>query len=546
MPPIVYPIELSLPDLSVFAIWSLAVAGASTILLVGLFLRNPWRICRPAFSFAGLVNLLYQWPIAVLAAQLESSLATPFYFSLTPNLLALIGILWPASTNHNLTIPVGTTTSTDLTVLQLIIPVIAAAVLGALYFSRMPAHCTALFALLFDPAATLLAREVTIKLSGSTLAALSFGALANSVAPVIAAIGLSQMIHGFRARSMSRVAQWALAVLASLLMVMTAGAKGLTIPLFVVVLVSAIFWSHGLLAKLVTGAMSVLLLFVALAGFELARERGGGRIPYDFAACSVELGSDEKGMELLNSIKESGGLGLAASQVAEIQADLAAKMGSADRTAKEPIFNESFDKKGGAAELESSAGEPAAQRTFGERKGASVDRAFTYLQAIVYRGIIAPTQVAAWHHLYVDEVGPPGIGAFPLAGRVLGTSVNPAMLVYQRYGTVYSSGDKTSTSTAPTSFIFSWPAYFSWWGILMAVGAILALDITASAIATRLPRETLPLAAGLVSAISLNMITSDFVTTIFSHGALVALCLLAAFAFVERISRSKKQWGLFA
>jgi hypothetical protein len=144
--------------------------------------------------------------------------------------------------------------------------------------------------------------------------------------------------------------------------------------------------------------------------------------------------------------------------------------------------------------------------------------------------LVIPTQVAAWHYLYVEEMGSPGFAAMPFARRLTGSSVNMPELVYQKYGSVFAHGDKTSTSTSPTSFLLAYPAYLGVVGLVLSLLAVIITDIIVSVLLLRVPNALYPIGVGLAAVISFNFILSDFVTVMLSHGGAVAIALMAFFA----------------
>ena len=471
------------------------LAALSTVLLIALAVLNQWRWGRPAFAFAALVNALYQWPTFLLADTIEASLESRWQFAGIAHFVVFTCIVWTVATGR-LTVPARTVSRRDLSVAQMGIPIGLAGLLAGIYFSKVPLNCTALYALLYDPAMTLLAREVTIKLSGSTLATISYGAIANTVAPVCASIGSAQILYALAARQFVLVLAWATVMLFSVTLVMIAGAKGLTLPLLGAVVLSAIFWSSTRKGKAIAAVFSLISVAGALVAFELVRERNVESGSFDFGSCVKKLGSVEQGLELLASIRDRGGLGLGPQQIQELERRIAGE----HIKPKKPIAV--------------------------ERRRVDPDRAVTYLQAIVNRALIVPTQVAAWHYLYVEQYVSPGWYAFPLAKKLFGKSVDTSALVYMAYGTIYSDGDATSTSTAPTSYIFTWSAYLGIWGITMIIATIIALDVIVALVMRAAPANILPIGVGLVGVMAFNMISSDFVVVMISHGGLAAIITL--------------------
>lgn len=507
---IVFPIDLVWPEPSLFVFVNAFLAVTASAILITLYIRNPWLIARPAFSLAGMVNLLFQWPAVFLSEPVYVSLVNPWWFIFCAHVVTFTSLAW-VNTVRSLSIPQDVVATRDVKVEEIAIPLVFAFILSALYFGQMPLKCTAIYALLFDPAYTLLAREVTIKLSGSTLASSSYGALANTVAPFLAAISVALIFRDLRKLSVI-VFLWTALLLLSIALVMLAGAKGLAIPLIGLVSVSAVYWTSGIWQKAVAFCAALVFVFAALASFEVIRERGGGSKPYQYAQCVKEVGSFVEGRELLESIRETGGLGLSATRIEDL-----------------------------IAEMDALVPDALVLRSFSEFRRPNSERAATYIDALIQRAFISPLQVAAWHHLYVEEFGSPGLPAAPLAKKLFGESVDTSSLVYMAYGTVFSSGDRTSTSTSPTSFVFSWPAYFGIWGMFLVVIGVLVLDTSFSLVVKRVGQNLLPLAAGLSAVIAFNLSTSDLVVVMLSHGGGIALIVLIGWAIANRRMKSEQE-----
>jgi len=105
--------------------------------------------------------------------------------------------------------------------------------------------------------------------------------------------------------------------------------------------------------------------------------------------------------------------------------------------------------------------------------------------------------------------------------------VNMPELVYGAYGVIYSGGDATKGSTSPTSFVVAYPLYWGWWGLLFAIGLVTGWDLVMSLLLRRLSTWLLPLAAGLTAVCCVNFMTSEFLTTMLSHGGAVTMLLVA-------------------
>src|SRR5690606_4849610 len=127
----------------------------------------------------------------------------------------------------------------------------------------------------------------------------------------------------------------------------------------------------------------------------------------------------------------------------------------------------------------------------------------------------------------------------PFARRLFGESLNMPALVYQKYGTIYSKGDKTSTSTAPTSFLLYYPSYLGWFGLFAALSALVVWDFIYSFFALRLDDRLFPVAAGIAAITSMNFMSSDFLTVLISHGGAVGLLFVIVFVLLGRGHNNK-------
>ena len=127
-----------------------------------------------------------------------------------------------------------------------------------------------------------------------------------------------------------------------------------------------------------------------------------------------------------------------------------------------------------------------------------------------------------------------GWKSLPFSRRILGESLNMPELVYQKYGVIYSQGDRTITSTAPTSFLLSYPASLGWVGFVLALVCIVMLDAVLAILTAHIKPSLVPLLIGVVLIMSINFMTSDFVTVLISHGGAVGILLVGISGFLLR------------
>jgi hypothetical protein len=164
-------------------------------------------------------------------------------------------------------------------------------------------------------------------------------------------------------------------------------------------------------------------------------------------------------------------------------------------------------------------------------------KAFT--DAIFYRMFVIPFQVSVWHFMYAETEVVDGIKTLPLARLLTGSSLNMPELVYQKYGSIYSQGDRTATSSAPTSFIWTYSSYLGWFGFCIALACILILDLSMVGIAKILDQDLLPVFVGVLVIMTINFSASDFVTVLVSHGGIAGMSLLMVYAMLLKVSHGK-------
>lgn len=514
---------LEVPEFTLFLAVNLGAAVLTLVLLAVVVRRDVHRLLRPALLLAAMTHLLYQWPLVLFSNPIERSIADPWWLA-TAMHLGVLGLIAWAWASRRLDVTQSRQPAPMLTWVETGLPILMAVGLAAVYLARVPVKCTALYSLVADPHMTLLAREFSIKLVGSSMATYAFGALANAVAPVVVAIALLMLWRGLRQRKLLQVLVWPLVGFAAITLVLLSGTKGLLVPTMLMLVITSFIWNDRWITRIGASAAAIIFLAGSVVVFDLAKERGvEAGSNYDFASCSVELGVCKQSLALMQSLSlRDMSLGLPKSLVRRLDERLVCacnpSLGVDQCSRVEPVIFQRARKPMNAEAVE-----------------AQVKRGFTVLEAVFNRAFVIPLQVAGWHFMYAETEANPGLAAMPFARRLLGFSANAAELVYQKYGVIYSDGDKTSTSTAPTGFMLAYPVYLGWRGILLAVSLVILFDIATTGVLRRLRPSLLPIAAGLMASICLNFMVSDFVTVLISHGALVGLLLLAAYAMAPRL-----------
>jgi hypothetical protein len=532
-------LAVDLPEFTFFFAFNLLCFVCVVTNCVIRLVANNLIVGRLYFCFMSLLCVFYQAPLVIFAQQLQESLENPWKYAFViqsgAGLLLVYGALTKAFDSRFKAVPVPK----ELPRLYLITLLAA---LGALYtyLHRVPWQCTALHALLYDPWLTLLAREFGVKLIGTSVATYALGAYANSIAPALtlASIWLIGFFKGWsKAVGLIGLATGLFAIGA----VLISGTKGLLIPLLIMLASGAYFWSRTWSSKLVAMGLSVCFVGASLIGFELFKERtsvvGAG---YDFAYCSVRAGTCGKSIDMLRSMRfREDSLGIPSAFVKPIDERLNCLCGSDVSTEWCPsgTLNRVLTGTVSAAidrqRFGSDTNEPNSVDLPGSTEKV-LHRSATFAGAIFNRIFIVPFQVSVWHFMYSETESVDGMKTLPLARRLFGESINTAELVYQKYGTIYSGGDRTSTSTAPTSFFLSYPAYLGVFGFLLSILALICLDIILAKIAVLAGASLAPFLVGFVLTMSMNFITSDFITVLLSHGGLAGIALLLAYSILLR------------
>ena len=391
------------------------------------------------------------------------------------------------------------------------------------YLSGVPWNCTGLYALLYDPWLTLLAREFSVKLVGTSYSTYALGAYANAIAPAFVLLSVYLIRDSLSRR------QYVLTLLGlaggflSIIAVLISGTKGLLLPSIMMLIVGNYLFCKTWISRFTLIALSVLFVVLSLAAFEQLKERPsnvGGK--YDFAACSVEVGTCPASMELIHSMAARDySLGIPSEFVKPIKSRLEMVCG-------EEIV-EDLSGKFGSAKLSELSG---IESTGSMSSMGVVDRSISFAGAVFRRVFVVPFQVSVWHFMYAETEAVDGFKTLPFARRILGESLNMPELVYQKYGTVYSQGDKTSTSTAPTSFFLTYPAYLGWLGFLLALICVVVLDVFIAGVVRYTVLSVVPVLAGMVTIMTMNFMSSDYVTVLISHGAAAGILLILIYILI--------------
>ncbi|MBP7032760.1 MAG: hypothetical protein KBI32_02800 [Phycisphaerae bacterium] len=519
---------------SAYCVCNVTLAVLCSISLAVATGHNTRRLARPAFMVVTLTHLIFQWPLALFSPIFERSLADFWFFAASIHAPVVAGILWVVITPR-LTASIATSEDPRKLRIQNIstgsqaILLALFAGLTTLYLSRVGWRCTGLYAMLFDPELALLARETSGKLLGIGLASYGYGVLANVVCPLVMYTSLLRVTAALTERQFAKAVTWITIAIFTLLVVLLPGAKGNLLPTAIVLGIGIVATRGTWMSRIVVTACVFGTGFLLLTATEVLRERqvfSGGC--YDFGTCVSRHDACSEASTLLQSLRHRDlSLGLFGSTINDLESDLHA---ACSRKQQSYESSRCISRQ----MVKSRDASPTGRYSMPTGTGKVTDRMGQYAIGIAYRLGRVPVQVASWYHLYVAEHGSPGIYALPLSSILFGRRVIMPIRVHDAYYHIYSTGDRTSTGTAPTSFLLAYPADLGFAGILLAMTALLFFDLLACVVLHRLPSSLRLAGIGLIAVGCMNLILSDFGTTMLSHGTAAALLLLFSLSFVEK------------
>jgi len=482
---------------------------------VALFFFRRRLFFRLSTVVALLLHVFFQWPIFALSEAIEKSLDNKYGIFLSIQIGVFSLIIFSALSDRWL----GREPDKEKEIKRahIISLTIIAVILAYLFLRTIPFYCTALYSILFDPESTLLAREISIKFNESRLGLISYGALLNSIIPALFFLCVASLLK-------KKSFAYALPILFLIfLLVMTlllGGAKGNLLPTIIMCSVALAIYFEKFSKKTLSILAAIFLAYSSLALFEVIRDRVSAKADfYRYGECTMVLGGYEKNRELIDSLfhrKQS--LGLSDERILALDKEL------------DFIYGKYSER--GRTEDHKEISKPTKLDHVDCHTSSSVTR------AILYRAFVIPMQVAVWHFIYAEEEDP-GLNALSFTRHWRKSFINAPEQVYQKYATIYSCGDRTSTSTAPTSFLLAYPAYLNWIGLLVAIFLVILTDTITAVFLRKISGIGFSVCVGLLYVMSFNFIVSSFESALVSHGGLATLALIFFWGIVEKLIPQK-------
>lgn len=560
--PFLQPIEFTSPSISLFFLTNFCFCIFSLFGLFFLYKKNILVIARPAYVIALSVIFIYQLPLVLFSLPFSETLIRYWRWAFVIHVTVLFLLLYIAGSiklikENSDCFYVDKKQNININTCRFFILFILLIGFSLIYLYGVPFKCTGIYALIYDPSLTLLAREFGIKIVGGGLSTYAFGAAVNTLAPVVFSLAIYKTLYCFRDFSLHWAAFYLLISLFVLFLIMLGGVKGLLLPSLVVAAITLLVWQKGLVSKIISVAFTVIFVFLIILGFEMLRERPSvSGENYKFAQCASRLGKCSESINLIKSLhSRDESLGISNEVVHIIEKELY-------KTCERPALSEAHSTS--YKEKNSSLQRPVSQlvgevkneidnnqtklkeelvdtydgsikieidtETFETGVKLSLGRVGEIVNSIISRAIVTPIQVAVWHFLYSERFSIDGKLTLPFAKKIWGESLNMPEIVYQEYGVIYSGGDSTSTSTSPTSFIWTYTAYLGLFGLFLALLLVVVIDLLWVYLLRYADENFIPVYAGLAFVLALNFMVSDFLTVMISHGGWAGFLVLILFS----------------
>lgn len=507
MNPLSSALSISTPHISFgFTIDILAFSFCLAFIIYSLFYHHE-RAARPSFMLAAASCVFYQLPLILFSPLFYSNLTNATLFSASIHLSVIANLLWVYSTpnlNNNFSRNYSFYSAEYFFGKVFWLPVLLFTLLVIIYLNKIPFNCTALYALFFDSELTLLVREITGKLLGISYAPHVLNLLTSAVCPIIAFLLIGRIYYECRRGTYRFLPIWGILLILVLVTPLLGGAKGSLVPMAVSLAIAGFLVSKNWKYKLLVPLFVMVAFSIAIFAVKIVQENSSEKGRYQFAACIVRLNACERTKNLLESLQlPKPYYGTSKARISDLQNELSLLCDGISKTSHPPT--DSINKSSKISFVE-------------------------HLHGLLYRILVNPIQVVAWHFLYVSEHGAPGFSGISIAKLFSQNYVS----VPARVCELYYAGDKTSACTAPTSYLFTYPAYLGLTGLLLAGLLSLSFDIVFSLLIKYSTKTLSVLAVGIMSVAVVNLLVSDFITVMVSHGTGFATIILVAMEWYAR------------
>lgn len=511
--PLLYNLGFTEAWLSTNSVVSSALALGCFAFIIYSAICHHKRFARPAFIIAVFVFIFYQLPLVLFFPLFYNHLPNAAWFFTSIHAAVIINLLWVYATPR-LNKDTIATKKTTLEIqkesylphhfkgLVFWLPLSVFFILLGLYFYKIPFNCTALYALFTDQSLTLLVREIIGKLMGRTYAPHVLNILTSAAGPITAFLLIGRIYFDAKAKKYFLIILWVLLLTIVIITPLLGGAKGSLVPMAVALSVTGFLVTKSWKWKFFIVSGVIFIFAVTIVFVKVSQESSVSSGKYQFGSCVVRLNVCDRMRPLLESLRPPKSYyGMTSGQIDAISNEVATSCNSA------AIVAESLPKM-----------------TNEESNPINSEKTITtHILGLVYRIIANPLQVASWHYLYVSDYGAPGVSGLSIAKLFSNNYISVPAKVCE----IYYSGERTSSCTAPTSYLFTYPAYLGTFGLLLACFATIVFDVIFASLIRYSAKPFADLTIGVMTVAVVNLIVADYTTVIISHGVAVAIIILA-------------------
>ncbi len=250
-----------------FLNWALLFVAAAIIFYV--FLRHRYIFVKPSMSLLVFTHVLLQWPCTLLSGFYETYLPDPFILILIVHLYVIVGLAISFLLFHQTARQIWEDLPKPLSVLDLkvldrsiFLLVLLLAGLLAIYFSYVPIRETGLYAVLFDPIQSTMAREESLKLLDSALPKYAYSIMLNGVSPLIISLVTCRLLL-----NRFSVLPWVISLLVAgvvFVSVAVTGARAGQVMMLLTAILTYLFFRGFKVNFLLIASLLVLALFPAV------------------------------------------------------------------------------------------------------------------------------------------------------------------------------------------------------------------------------------------------------------------------------------------
>lgn len=388
-----------------------------------------------------------------------------------------------------------------------------------LWSQAIPIYCTGGWALLFDSERALLAREVSGKLSDAHLVWRMMGGYINVFAPLLFLIAGVKLFNLTSSKKWHFVFEGGVLFLLMILVFLSLyinATKGNLIPTMIVLIVATILMPLSFLKKLFFISFSAIFFISGIFYLQNILSKDSSIEKYSLGACVAKFNACERGKELIETASARG------------YASILGKKSDLPLIASD--FETACNLDVNLMSIDNFRGQPDASSGVGDKISGLIDRAFKI-----------PLQVASWYFLWASNFESENFNPIPFLSR-FSEKENLAQNIYQKYGVIYSGGDATSTSTAPTTFVFSYSAFFGLYGLILALFLVFLFDVLFIFILKKLNSTLVFGVAGVGVVMAYHFLNTDFFTVIGSHGGIFVVILALALLLRQALNFYNKKF----